>query len=362
MTPGDLRSPAPAAVWRSTWVHLAVLVLTLAGAWLSFGRPFATDGSGPAEGVVALRAAPGEVERLVYERGEHRLEIEPREDDLGRWFAGREGSDTVFVGGRQVEAVWRGLEPLRAVRVLDGVTGEKLAELGLAAADAETESGAESPAELLTLTVRGRDVRFRLGGRPFGGADRYARREPVWSGNGGVAPAPDGEEGEAAAAGRVLVLPSEVASSFGGGAELLMERRLLASSRPDVEAMSLWRPGAGGSEPLRILQRAGANPTDTYWTASGSDEADAEIGTWVDKFFRLSVAAYRSGEPGGDWRPEAVVRVEYREHGASTLEIWSAAEGEGRVWLARSPFTRLVVELSASLAEEVCADLDGLLR
>lgn len=326
--------------WRSTWLHLALLVLALAGAWLSFERPFADSGSGASAGAVVVQAAEGEVERLVYERGELSLEIEAREDDLGRWFAGRQGADTVFVGGRQVDTVWRGLEPLRAVRVLEGVDRTKLEELGLA--------GGESPPERLSVTVRGREVRYRLGGRPFGGADRYARREP-------------GPNGESDAGGTVLVLPSEVASSLGGGAELLMERRLLASSRPEVGAMFLERPGAGASEPLRILQRTGATPSDTYWTASGSDEADADIGTWVDKFFRLSVAAYRSGAPGTDWRAEAAITVESREHGASTLEIWSAPAGKGRIWLARSPFTRLVVELSASLAEEVCADLDGLL-
>ncbi len=326
--------------WRSTWLHFALLVFALAGAWLSFERPFADAGGEVSVGSVVVQAAEGEVERVVYERGEQRLELEAREDDLGRWFAGREGADTVFVGGRQVETLWRGLEPLRAVRVLEDVDGTKLEELGL--------SGNEPPPERLSLTVRDREVRYRLGGRPFGGADRYARREP-------------GREGESDAGGTVLVLPSEVASSLGGGAELLMERRLLASSRPEVEAMSLRRPGSNASEPLRILQRTGANPNDTYWTVSGSDEADADIGTWVDKFFRLSVAGYRDGEPGAGWRTEAVITVESRGHRASTLEIWSAPAGEGRVWLARSPFTRLVVELSASLAEEVCADLDGLL-
>lgn len=326
--------------WRSSWLHFALLVFALAGAWLSFERPFADEAGGGSEGAVVVQAAEGEVERVVYERGEQTLEIEAREDELGRWFAGREGTGTVFVGGRQVEAVWRGLEPLRAARVLEDVGGTKLEELGL--------SGDEPSPERLSLTVRGREVRFRLGGRPFGGADRYARRE-------------SGTDGESDAGGTVLVLPSEVASSLGGGAELLMERRLLDSSRPEVEAMSLRRPGSNASEPLRILQRTGANPADTYWTVNGSDEADADIGTWVDKFFRLSVAGYRDGEPGADWRTEAAVMVESREHGASTLEIWSAPAGEGRVWLARSPFTRLVVELSTSLAEEVCADLDGLL-
>lgn len=326
--------------WRSTWLHFALLVFALAGAWLSFERPFADAGGEVSVGSVVVQAAAGEVERLLYERGEQRLEVEAREDELGRWFAGREGADTVFVGGRQVEDVWRGLEPLRAERVLEDVDGTKLEELGL--------SGDEPSLERLSLTVRDREVRFRLGGRPFGGADRYARREP-------------GQNDESDAGGTVLVLPSEIASSLGGGAELLMERRLLASSRPEVEAMSLRRPGSNASEPLRILQRTGANPADTYWTVNGSDEADADIGTWVDKFFRLSAAGYRDDEPGADWRTEAVITVESRGHRASILEIWSAPAGEGRVWLARSPFTRLVVELSASLAEEVCADLDGLL-
>lgn len=333
------RSLRAGSVWRSTWVHLAVLILALIGAWLSYSRPMSDERSTAVKRVVVVRADEGDVERLVYEGTGETLEIEAREDGLGRWFAGREDEDTVFVGGNRVEQVWRALEPLRAVRVLDGVRGEKLEELELIGESATGES--------LSLTVRGREVRYRLGGRPFGGSDRYAMRE-------------GGTDGDRGSPGRVLVLPSEIAD-LSGGAALLMERRLLAASRPMVEALTLSRPGAG-SGPRRVLQVVGANPTDTYWTVDGSDEADADLGTWVDKFFRLSVAAYRSDEPRPDWRPEATITVESRDVGESTLEIWSLPAEEGRVWFARSPFTRLTVELSASLAEEVCADLDGLLR
>jgi hypothetical protein len=348
MSRGLARSLRPGSVWRSTWFHFALLVLALIGAWLSYRHPMSDDRSTAPEGVVVVQAGEGDIERLVYEGTGDTLLIEAREDDVGRWFAGREGEDAVFVGGSRVEQVWRALEPLRAVRVLDGVRGEKLEELELI--------GENATGEFLSLTVRGREVRYRLGGSPFGGSDRYAMR----------AGAPDGDGDPP---GRVLVLPSEVAD-LGGGAALLMERRLLAASRPNVEAMTLSRPGVGGG-PRRVVQRTGANPTDAYWTDDGSDEADADLGTWVDKFFRLSVAAYRGDELGPDWRPEATITVESLEHGESTLEIWSVARGdvEGgaasggeRAWLARSPFTRLVVELSASLAEEVCADLDGLLR
>lgn len=335
------RSLRAGSVWRSTWFHLAVLILALIGAWLSYRRPMSEERSPAAEGVVVVRADEGDVERLVYEGTGETLEIEAREDGMGRWFVGREGEDTVFVGGNRVEQIWRALEPLRAVRVLDGVRGEKLEELELIGEGAAGES--------LSLTVRGREVRYRLGGRPFGGSDRYAMRE-------------GGTDGDRDPRGRVLVLPSEVAD-LGGGAARLMERRLLAASRPMVEALTLSRPGAG-SGPRRVLQARVPGPagTDAYWTVDGSDEADADLGTWVDKFFRLSVAAYRSDEPRPDWRPEATITVESPDVGESTLEIWSLPAEEGRVWLARSPFTRLTVELSASLAEEVCADLDGLLR
>ncbi|MCY3928261.1 MAG: hypothetical protein OXG81_08295 [Acidobacteria bacterium] len=337
------RSFRPGSVWRSTSLHLALLVLALMGAWLSFRQPMTNGRSEAAEGVVVLQADEGDVERLVYEGTGETLEIEAREDGVGRWFAGREGEDAVFVGGNRVEQVWRTLEPLRAVRVLDGVRGEKLEELELI--------GEGSTGETLSLTVRGRAVRYRLGGRPFGGSDRYAMRE-------------GGTDGDRDPPGRVLVLPSEVVD-LGGGAALLMERRLLRATRPMVEAMTLSRPGAGGG-PLRVLQVIGAGVpgptgTDTYWTVDGSDEADADLGAWADKFFRLSVAAYRGDEPGPDWRPEVTITIESREVGDSTLEIWSLPAEESRVWLARSPFTRLAVELSASLAEEVCADLDGLL-
>ena len=226
--------------------------------------------------------------------------------------------------------------------MLEGVGAAKLEELELA--------GESAMAEFLALTVRGREIRYRLGGRPFGGADRYALREP-------------GRDGDAGPRDRVLVLPSELVAGLSGGAGLTMERRLLAASRPEVESMTLVRSGSPADEPLRIVQRAGANLADSYWTAGESDEPNADVAAWVDKFFRLSAAAYRSGEPAPDWRPEATVAVESREHGESTLRIWSVP-GEtpdaARVWLARSPFTRLVAELSAPLAEEICADLDGL--
>lgn len=341
-----------ASVWRSTWLHGGLLMLALVGAWLSFRRPFDDGPRTTARRPVAVQAAAGDVERVVYERPDRTLSIEAREDDLGRWFAGREGSETAFVGGRQVAEAWEALEPLRAVRILEDVEGDKLAELELA--------GDAAAGEFLVLTVRGREVRYRLGGRPFGGSDRYALREPD-------------DDGDAAPAGRVLVLPSEITAGLGGGAGMLMERRLMAASRPDVEAMVLSRAGESSAErpaetraitsgePLRIVQRSGAHPADSYWTVGESDEADADIAAWVDKFFRLSVVAYRTGEPAAEWRAEARITVESREHGASTLEIWSAASGDDSVWFARSPFTRLVVELSASLAEEVCADLDGLL-
>ncbi len=335
------------AVWRSTWLHCGLLVLALAGAWLTYRRPFDDDPSTTARSQVAVQAAEGDVERVVHERLGRTLAIEAREDGLGRWFAGiegpDEGPDSVFVGGRRVADVWEALEPLRVVRILDDVDGEKLEELELA--------GDAAAAEFLVVTVRGREIRYRLGGRPFGGSDRYARREP-------------GGDGDSDPDGRVVVLPSDIAAGLGGGAEMLMERRLLAASRPDVEAMTLSRPAAPvpGGEPLRIVQRIGASPLDTYWTVGESDEADADIAAWVDKFFRLSAVSYRSGEPEADWRGEAIITVESRDHGASTLEIWSSSVGGSRVWLARSPFSRLVVELSASLAEEVCADLDGLLR
>ena len=389
MSSGQLLSSFRAgSVWRSTWLHLGLLALALAGAWVSYSRPFDDEGASATRGAIVVQAAEGDVERIVHERPARAIEIEAREDDLGRWFAGRETvavedvaggaesaddnaaedaedadvsaedadadaetasvegaepaegaeraerSAAVFAGGSQVAAVWAALEPLRAVRVLEGVGAGKLEELELA--------GESATAEFLTLTVRGREIRYRLGGRPFGGADRYARREP-------------GRDGDAGPRDRVLVLPSELVAGLSGGAGLMMERRLLAASRPEVESMTLVRPGSPAQEPLRIVQRTGANLADGYWTAGGSGEPNADVAAWVDKFFRLSAAAYRSGEPAPDWRLEATVAVESREHGNSTLRIWSVpgeTPEDARVWLAQSPFTRLVAELSAPLAEE----------
>ncbi len=352
--------------WRSTCFHLTLLGLTLVGAWLTFSRPFDDDPTA-ATRVVVVDAAEGDVERLVWERGEQRLDIESRWDDRGRWFLGVDGAGGRFNGGQEVAAIFRALEPLRALRVIDEVTATKREELGLA--------GGDRPSESLSLRIGGREVRFRFGDSPFGASDRYAIREGA---------ADDGGPFAAETTGRVLVLPSQVVAGLAGGASLLMERRLLEAARPEVEAMTLERPvGANGAAPLRIVQRNGASLADTHWTLDGSDVVETEVGAWVDKFFRLSAAGYRGGEPAPNWRFEARVTVEARGSRDAAVDIWSAstaasgadaasgtdeadasavgADGLDQMWFARSPFTRLVVELSPSLAEEVTADLDDLL-
>ena len=82
----------------------------------------------------------------------------------------------------------------------------KLAELGLDDARAT-----------LTVTARGKDHRFALGGKAFGTADAYARTE----------------------GGRYVVLPAKLIRPLTNGIAQLRDARLLVSRRPAVETLAL---------------------------------------------------------------------------------------------------------------------------
>lgn len=325
---------------RSIPLHLGLLILALVAAWITFRGQFQGDSPSEETGVVVLQAAVGDVERVVYETERRTLRLEARRDEDGRWFEGSEillqaaGVETetetaqpqahVFRGGTATESLWRQLEPLRVRRVLGHLNEQKLAELELS----ETTAS-------LTLTVRGRDHRFTLGGEAYGTSDRYAQDSD----------------------GRVVVLPATLTRDLDIGRSRLMERRLIRATRPEVEALEPSRLGRRA----RIVQHAAGQSAEAFWSLEGRQEESEEFATWVDKFFRLEARGYRSGEPGSDWQNEATILVDSREHGLETLDIWSVEEEGKRVWLGRSASTRLVAELSSTLAEEVCEDLSSLL-
>lgn len=342
-------------------IHLGLLALTLLGAWLTFRGQLGGDARSDEGGVVLLQATEGDVERLVYQEEGRTLRLEARQDETGRWFegvetvaagssetpsgpAGDDGTDDdeptetaaedargeaaaerteVFRGGHAVETLWQQLEPLEVSRVLGTLDEAKLAELELA-----------EPTTSLTVTVRGREHRFALGGELFGSSDRYARDED----------------------GRVVVLPGALVRELEAGRPRLMERRLTAAARPEVESLEMSRHG----ESLVIVQHDGSEAADAYWTRAGEEEPSGELQAWADKFFRLQTWGYREGEPAPTWRSEATIVVVSGEQGSETVRIWSVEEEGERRWLARSDHSRLVAELG-SLAEEVCQDLDGLL-
>lgn len=352
---------------RSIAIHVVLLLLAGAGAWITFRGGLGSEAVDDEEGVILVQAGEGDVERLVYQHDGRTLRLEAHRDAKGRWFEGNDvraadsgettvesepgaeaatrtdtaadeatppateattavpspATTVVFLGGAAVESLWHALEPLRARRVLGTITGEKLKELGLV-----------EPTASLTVTVRGRNERFALGNEVYGGSDRYARESD----------------------GRVVVLPQELVQDLEASTARLMERRLLHTTRPEVEAIQVGREG----RTMKIVQHDSSQPGAAYWTREGEAEPSGELQAWTDKFFRLEAWGYRSGEPKASWRSEASIAVTSGEAGREDLEIWSSEEEGKRIWLARSEHTRLVAELGAA-AEEVCKDLDGLL-
>ncbi len=230
---------------------------------------------------------------------------------------------TRFSGNEQAVETWAALAPLYAMRELTISPETDLAAFGL-----------DAPTAKLTVELRDRTVEIEIGGESYGTRNRYARAE-----------------------GRVYLLDDGLVRPLQFAKSRLVERRLHPFEEQDILGVEVSR----GTETRGFVQKNPDDRTKSYWAdASVPERRDIEGATWLGKLFRLRVKGYvdESAAPA-ELAPVFAFAVKGRE-GRWTVEVLRA-EVEGEVsYYAKSSFTRGLVDLTRSLADEAIADLDAL--
>jgi hypothetical protein len=274
---------------RSTALHATLLVLGAAAASFAFTKE-RTPQAAQETNVTIWNGRASDVQRIVYEAKDKRIELEARDDKKGtRWFLGK-GDYTIIPPGyadggaappiKKLSAfasvtignkIAEGLVPFKAVRALGKIPDSRLAEFGLEKRDTS-----------LTVSFGGKEHKLLVGAIAPGGTDYYVV---------------DPTNNEA------YVVKADQLRELEGGESRLLERDQHAFKEIDVRSAKVIANGK-----TRELTRGGPD-TKKFWADSADkDKADETAGNWLAKIDRLKVSEYLAQPPEGH---TVVVRVEY---------------------------------------------------
>jgi hypothetical protein len=273
---------------RSTVVHVALLALGGVAAAFAYTKD-PTPQAVQETNVTVWTGRPSDVQRIVYEAKDKRIELEARDDKKGRWFFGRaeytitppaypDGGvaaptkrTTTFSSVTVANKMADGLVPFKAVRALGKIPDSRLAEFGL-----------EKRETSLTFTLAGKERKVLIGAMAPGGTDYYVI---------------DPTNNEA------YVIKADHIRDLEGGDNRLLEREQHAYKEFDLRSAKVI---AGGK--TRELIRGGQDSKKFWADPADKDKADETAGNWLSKIDRLKVSEYAAQAPEGH---TVVVRVEY---------------------------------------------------
>jgi hypothetical protein len=289
---------------RSTGLHAVLLVLGATAAAFAFTKE-RTPQAAQETNVTVWSGRPSDVQRIVYEAKDKRIELEARDDKKGpRWYLGKgdyniippanpDGGATptikktsAFSSVTVANKIAEGLVPFKAVRALGKIPDSRLAEFGL-----------EKRETSLTVTLGGKDRKLLVGAMAPGGTDYYVL---------------DPTNNEA------YVAKADPFRDLEGGDSRLLERDQHAFKEIDVRSAKVIANGK-----TRDLVRGGPD-TKKFWAdAADKEKADETAGNWLSKIDRLKVSEFVAQAPAGH---TVVARVEY-SGGPGNLGFFELAKG-----------------------------------
>jgi len=326
--------------------------------WTDDSEPVATDGA------EVYRARDGELKSVTWSSDERTIAISSRSDELGDylWIESKETrevpkpvepepddapdespadeddvpdelpdeppememvEETIevsFAGNDAAEKLWSDFQPLVALRELPDA----------ASLDAEV-FGLDEPTGTVTVTLEDQQVELTIGGETYGSKDRYAR-----------------------VGDSVFLLDDGDLRPLQFAATRLVERTLFPLIDSEVEQVVVTQ---GDAPPMVFEHRNRDDRQAAHFTwASQPDEADDQVDAWVGRLLKLRLRRYLTAEEAGALSP--LFRYEVRGEGqAYPVEI---LEGPDGTVYARSAHNRSLVELTASLADGLDAELGEL--
>ena len=274
---------------RTTVVHIALLAGGGVAAAFAYTKEPVPQ-SVQETNVTVWAGRPSDVQRIVYESKDKRVELESRDDKkTGRWFLGKadytitppahpDGGvapptkrTTTFSSVTVGNKVADGLVPFKAVRALGKIPDARLAEFGL-----------EKRETSLTVTLAGKERKLLIGSMAPGGTDYYVID-------------PTNNEAYVARADHIRDLD--------GGENRLLERELHAYREYDLRSVKVI---AGDKK--REIVRGGPDSKKFWADPADKEKPDETAGNWLSKVERLKVSEFAAQAPEGH---TVVVRIEY---------------------------------------------------
>lgn len=341
---------------RQIIVYGTLLALALGGAYHVWTNPTDAD---IGENVVVLAGDKDELERVHYKSSKLDLRIDMKSDDLGRygWVRAEplsaadadpepdpqaedgapdnphapkqdDGAVAEFKAGKAGAAALDGLMPFKAKRQLDGITDEKLAELGLA-----------EPEATLEIVRAGREPAvYEIGGNVYGGANVYVRET---------------------ATGKVYVVDAKVIRPLQSGKQTLPDREIVGVETKAITALEV----SGGEASAQFEQHNPDDPEAVYWSTAGGTTKNETAAAWIDKALRMRASGYvQSDENPGQLEDVFSFKVTTNDRKVITVKVQRGYDENGEdQWYAQSEHTRGLVKLQRGLAGEVSTDLANVL-
>ena len=334
---------------RTVIIYAVLLLAALVFAYNTWTHEGDADLS---EATVVLAGDPDGLEGVDFKSDKVEVTVDVREDDLGSYVWVRvvpqdtgeeetkaepanphappkdDGETVEFKAGKSGDTLVEGMAPFVVKRQLEGVTDDKLDELGLAEPEAH-----------LTIRRKGRDPKtYELGGNRYGGTNFYVR---------------DPEDGKIYLVDGKLIRPLQSAK------RTLPDRTLVGVPNNEIVKVTV----RGGEAAATFVQH---NPDDTeanFWATEGSEDKNPEAGGFIDKALNMRSSQYvvAGQEPSGleEAFSFGVLTTDKKQITVTVFRAWGA-DGE-ESWYARSQHTRSLVSLHRSAAADVTADLGSVL-
>jgi hypothetical protein len=295
---------------RSAWLHGALAVLASVLAWIAWRAPEATEEK---EEVVILDAGP--VAGLRFHEERYDIEVDTRRitvrktDDVAK----------VYPLSERGAEVLASFSPLKGVRSLGKLAGERLKELGL-----------ESPEGTVTLLSGGKETVLQVGDATYGTGNRYVL----------------------AADGTVSLVQATLLSSLRHGAAALQDKSVLGVKPTDVERVVI----EAGSRRREAVQRNRESEKEAFFADPGAPDQKLETLTnWMDRVLKLRIMDVGQPAPEG----AATLRVTFHHGGAaSAVALFAATDDSATATVDGDRFAG-PVRLSKVNVDTILSDLDA---
>jgi hypothetical protein len=344
---------------RSLALHIALLVVAVAfaaGVWSKDEKPKAAK----SEQVEVWGGRPDELTSIAFETDKLRVQLEPRKDSKGRFYAttvdksvekpitppGSDGGlpapfkadagppkteskreSQRFVSVKEADKLAESLAPMMALRQLGKVDDARAEEFGF-----------DKPEGTLRVAFGSRQHSLVLGGTTPGGGDRYAKDPQT---------------------GNVFAISGDLGRNLQFAESRLIERELHDFKPEDVKRVKITK-GTATRELVRMEEKK-----DGWADPATPDKLDETAGNWMSKLGRLRAQQFIESIDVPVLPEYQIVRVEYFDGKKSlgALDLIRIPDDKSNAgFLVQTEYTRWYAQVLKSSAEQVQQDLGSVIK